>query len=102
MDCRAAVGCHSGTDVPFGYMADPMTRRARQNAHKHFDAIWKGPRRSMGRTNAYIWIANKLGIPREDCHISRFDYGRCTEMVSIILECQKELDVIRKGHKSRC
>lgn len=33
MDCDARVGCHPGTDLPLGTLADEVTRRARRAAH---------------------------------------------------------------------
>ena len=67
-DCRAAVGCHPGTFIPLGRMADRTTRQLRTKAHNEFDRLWQTG--LMSRAKAYNWLANQLGIDPSDCHIS--------------------------------
>jgi hypothetical protein len=67
-DCRAAVGCHPGTFIPLGCMADRTTRQLRTKAHNEFDRLWQNG--LMSRAKAYNWLANQLGIDPSDCHIS--------------------------------
>lgn len=83
-DCKALVGCHKGTDVPMGRMADGPTRKARQKAHAHFDPLWKKGR--LSRQGTYNWLAEQLGIHIDECHISWFDYDTCMRVVEI---CKK-------------
>lgn len=77
--CKASVGCHFGTSIPLGRMADRDTRRERRRTHKYFDKLWQeglfGSRRS-----AYIWLSQELGIKRSVCHIGLFDYNTCIEV----------------------
>jgi hypothetical protein len=35
------------------------------------------------RGEAYAWLAEKLGIPVQRCHIGEFDATRCREVVRI-------------------
>jgi hypothetical protein len=67
-DCRASVGCHPGTDIPLGRMADRATRALRSKAHLAFDKLWNGG--LMTRTKAYAWLAAQLEIEHSQCHIS--------------------------------
>lgn len=67
-DCKAAVGCHPGTEIPLGRMASRKIRRLRAKAHEEFDQLWKSS--LMTRSKAYQWLAGKLNIQVEECHIS--------------------------------
>lgn len=67
-DCKAAVGCHPGTEIPLGRMADRRIRKLRANTHKVFDQLWKSG--AMSRSKAYQWLAGSLQINVDDCHIS--------------------------------
>lgn len=53
---------------------------ARHQAHLAFDPIWKLGHKK--RSGAYLWLAYKLGIPVEDCHISRFDVATCERVIA--------------------
>jgi hypothetical protein len=67
-DCRAAVGCHPGTVIPLGRMADRATRQLRTKAHEEFDKLWQSG--LMSRSKAYNWLAAALEIDPSQCHIS--------------------------------
>lgn len=67
-DCKAAVGCHPGTFIPLGRMADRSTRQLRTKAHNEFDRLWQSG--LMTRRKAYNWLASELGIDESQCHIS--------------------------------
>lgn len=82
VDCNAAVGCHPGTDIPLGKMADRATRQWRKKAHEAFDPIWKETK-WLTRYKAYAWLASKLGIKTEDCHISWFNAKTCQRVIEI-------------------
>ena len=69
--CDARVGCHEGTTRPLGELANSELRDYRMRAHDEFDYIWKSG--YMSRGQAYRWLASKLRIPREKCHIGKFD-----------------------------
>lgn len=81
--CSAYVGCHPGTVIPLGTLADQPTLNARKEAHKAFDPLWKdGP---FTRKEAYKYLAEQLGIQREDCHISWFNIDMCKKVVDVAL-----------------
>lgn len=96
--CGAYVGCHklgawiwkagkkvvSDGTIPLGRLANAELRQAKQAAHAAFDPTWKD--RGQPRRTAYAWLAHKLGIPVDDCHIGEFDVERCRRVVAIVKE----------------
>ncbi len=77
--CHAHVGCHPGTAIPMGTLADQETRHARTLAHLALDPLSS----HMTRTQAYKWLAHQLGIKHRQCHISWFDLNTCHLVVAI-------------------
>lgn len=71
------VGCHNGTDKPFGTMANARLRYYRQRAHRAFDPLWSNKTADMSRTEAYYWLASRINVPLEECHIALFDEETC-------------------------
>ena len=96
--CGAWVGCHKGTDVPFGRLADARLRYWRVEAHAAFDPIWgkkaKGPKDQgcCGRTPAYRWLAGKLGVHPDKCHIGLFDEELCQRTIDACAEFRIWID----------
>ena len=66
--CKAYVGCHEGTKIPLGVLADRSTRNLRVKAHEELDKLWRSG--LMSRAKAYNWLAGELGIDTSQCHIS--------------------------------
>jgi ssDNA-binding Zn-finger/Zn-ribbon topoisomerase 1 len=93
--CDAYVGCHPGTETPLGRLADKELRFWKMRAHKYFDVLWKAKviqkrkeegrkyKRRYARNAAYEWLANELGIKKEDCHIGMFDVQMCQQVAEI-------------------
>jgi hypothetical protein len=81
--CEARVGMHPFTNIPLGTLADIATREARKAAHVSFDGSWRG---RCGRREAYEWLAGKLEIPVERCHIGMMDTETCQRVVTICRE----------------
>lgn len=79
--CDASVGCHPGTTKPLGRLADADLRREKMAAHAAFDPLWKSGK--MKRGMAYGWLAKKLNIEKEHCHIGMFDAEMCRRVVEI-------------------
>lgn len=79
--CDAYVGCHPGTTIPLGRLANAELRAAKIAAHTTFDRLWRrGP---MSRKEAYAWLAGKLDIPVQYCHIGHFDVTDCRRVVDV-------------------
>lgn len=83
--CGARVGCHPGTVIPLGTLANADLRRARIEAHGAFDQIWDG-RGGTLRSEAYSWLANELGVAVVDCHIGMFSLETCQRVIEICRE----------------
>jgi hypothetical protein len=49
--------------------AGPVIKALRHKAHLSFDRIWREG--LMSRTQAYYWLAKKLGIPERGAHMGR-------------------------------
>lgn len=82
---RAWVGCHEGTEKPFGTLANAELRMARMAAHAALDPIWQSGK--VRRVAAYQWLALKLGINVHDCHVGQFDLETCRRVIEICREC---------------
>lgn len=79
-DCKAKVGCHPGTDIPLGTLADAATQKARMAAHQAFDPIWKG-KGPQARSRAYRALARAMNQPA--AHISWFNRDDCEKVVEL-------------------
>lgn len=87
--CKAWVGCHRDSDKPFGRLANAELRKLKTATHSAFDPIWldgdKRQRRQR-RVKAYTWLAEKMGIDADECHIGMFDEGMCQQAIKICKE----------------
>jgi len=87
--CGAHVGCHRDTQKPLGTPAGPATRKARNQAHAAFDALWKrkAARDQVSAREArkagYTWLAKQMGLEREDTHIGMFTVAQCAQVVAL-------------------
>lgn len=79
--CDARVGCHDGTQNPKGKMANAEVRALRVQAHAVFDPVWK--KTSKSRADAYKWLAKKMGITTEKCHIGNFNKYECERVIKL-------------------
>ena len=43
----------------------------------------------MKRGEAYRWLAERLSMAREDCHIGMFDVADCQRVVEACIELRK-------------
>jgi hypothetical protein len=68
--------------MPFGTLANAVLRSARTSAHAVFDPLWQSGR--MRRTEAYVWLADQLGVPFEQAHISMFDVNQCMRLMDAV------------------
>lgn len=77
--CKGAtyVGCHKGTNEPLGTMATARLRYYRKRAHAAFDPLWKNKTAKMDRDEAYWWLASRMGLEKDECHIAMFDEEQC-------------------------
>jgi hypothetical protein len=73
--CRAYVGCHPGTTKHLGLLANAELRKLKSHVHTAFDPLWR--HHGMTRAQAYLWLAEGLGIDRRQCHVGMFNEERC-------------------------
>ena len=95
LDCDARVGVHQGTDKALGRLANAELRKAKKEAHRYFDALWKAQAkqtppnyspqkwRRKCRSNAYKWLSEQLQVPVQFCHIGMFDVEYCYKIVEL-------------------
>jgi hypothetical protein len=93
--CDAYVGCHPGTETPLGRLANKELRKWKLAAHAAFDPLWKRKlekrraergaeyKKAYARGSAYKWLAEQLGVSREECHIGMFDVATCRRVVAL-------------------
>lgn len=53
---------------------------ARQAAHAAFDQLWSN---NQERSQAYRWLASKLEISLDECHISKFGVNQCNRVIDL-------------------
>ena len=81
-DCSASVLTHLDSDKPLGTMAKPRVRNKRRKVHAHLDILWKTFK--WDRDMCYSWLAVRLGIPKEQCHVAQFDEDMCDNALRVL------------------
>ena len=81
--CNARVGCHPGTDRALGTAADYETRNARMATHALLDPFWKN-NKQIKRGDVYRYLAARLGIEQDDCHVGMFSAWQCYKANDIL------------------
>lgn len=82
--CDAYVGCHPGTETPLGRVANAELRAAKMAAHAAFDPLWRT--KKLSRSQAYTQLAERMGLPKEDCHIGMFTMVQCEQVRRVSTE----------------
>lgn len=81
--CFAYVGCHKGTNIPLGRLANAELRYWKMQAHAAFDPLWQYGKFRGCRNAAYAWLAERMNLPVEKTHIGMFDVGQCKKAIHI-------------------
>ncbi len=92
--CGAYVGCHSGTEQPYGTPANKELRHLRMRTHELFDPYWE--KHGMTRTEAYAFLANRLKVPTAECHIGMFDAEQCKRAIQIAQKYERYIEQVMK------
>jgi len=85
-DCNATHGAHAD-GTPLGVPGDEYTRFVRRVAHEAFDKLWiKAPKddQQEARTQAYRWLAIRLGLKKDEAHIGMFDVETCDRVIEVV------------------
>ncbi len=80
--CKAYSGCHKGQGRPRGTLANEELRQLRRKVHWLFDPMWKNT--GIKREDGYVWLARKLNIPLQCCHIGLFDVELCQRAIGLL------------------
>lgn len=80
--CNSYVGVHKRTNEPLGRLANEQLRILKRKCHDAFDPIWQQGK--MKRNDVYILLAERMGIPKEQCHFGMFDVEQCKEALKAI------------------
>lgn len=81
--CRASVGVHKGRPrEPLGILATPPMKSWKKLCHSLFDPIWKSGR--VNRGWLYGRLAQKMGIPKSECHFGHFTEERLKQAWNIL------------------
>lgn len=88
-NCGAYVGTHKPRpDEAFGLLATKEMRDMKMKCHTLFDEKWKNEptskKRYIARRNAYLWLADQLKIPIENCHFGYFDMSMLNKAYQIL------------------
>lgn len=77
--CWAYVGTHPD-GRPLGTPANRELRRARQLLHvRQVDPLWLNQPEKNARTMVYAFLAERLGLTADECHVGCFDLERCRD-----------------------
>lgn len=82
--CDSRVGTYEGTPIPLGSLAGPLTVELRRRCHQAFDTLWKHG--MMSRDEAYLWLANAMGLPLYAAHIGKFNNEQCIKLLRLLRE----------------
>lgn len=66
--------------------ADDETRKARSEAHKVFDVLWKGTSTGVTRSTVYRSLAYYLDLPYDLTHIGMFSAGQCAQVMLFVTD----------------
>jgi len=83
-DCRGAHGAHQD-GRPKGKPGNAATRRARIEAHRLFDQIWK-LKLVRNRGAAYQWMRNAMGLRKHEAHIGEFSIDQCEKLLKLVYQ----------------
>lgn len=118
-DCDATHGAHPD-GRPLGVPADKPTKRARMRAHEAFDPLWRNAPQhydirdevgtpehgeavrkiqKVARVRCYRWLAHRLRMDVDECHIGMFDAFTCELVVKVCRGVRP--DDVRRWYKGR-
>ncbi len=82
--CDSYVGLHPKTDLPLGKLADRFERQARKDNKRYFMEVLS--LHDWSRNQGYAWLAERMGIPKSDCHWGLFSVRQANMAGSICKE----------------
>ena len=88
--CKSC-GAYTGTHRPrpreaLGLLADEPMRKGKVACHELFDSMWRGKKKAhKKRKDLYAWLADRMGVPVEECHFGYFDIQQLRRAYRILL-----------------
>ena len=79
--CRGTHGAFPD-GRPLGKPANKEAKKARVQAHKVFDLIWR--EKHKPRAAAYTWMRKRMGLSKEEAHIGLFDRLQCEALIALV------------------
>jgi hypothetical protein len=98
-------GAYTGTHRPrpreaLGLLADVPMRKGKVACHDLFDSMWKGkPKAQKKRKDLYLWLADEMGVPFEECHFGYFDIQQLRQAYRIMMSVRDK--VLRYDNNGR-
>jgi ssDNA-binding Zn-finger/Zn-ribbon topoisomerase 1 len=83
-ECRGTHGAHAD-GRPKGTPGNAVTKKARIEAHRIFDQIWKSGL-VKNRGAAYKWMQKAMGISRSEAHIGEFSIKQCEKLMRLVYQ----------------
>lgn len=84
------VGTYRDNVTSLGRLADQELRRLKNKGHRTFDPLWKNKTFFKSQTEAYQWLSQQMGLPRELTHFGMFSVEQCEEAIYLCEELVKK------------
>ena len=78
-ECDMYVGCHPGTFMTLGTLANDRLRALRWRVHKSIDILWKSGK--MNRDEVYEELAIILDIEPSKAHVGKMTKEQCEKVI---------------------
>ena len=85
--CDSYVGTHKEDGTALGRLANKLLRQHKKVAHDWFDRLWR--EQWYDRDEAYDWLSEQIGTPRDYTHIGMFNIKTCKKVIQV---CTKYLE----------
>ncbi len=83
-ECDSYVGVHPNTVIPLGTLANRAMRDARKKHKPKFFALLK--KKGWARNKGYKWLAEAMGLSRQETHWGMFDVEQCEKAGRLCVE----------------
>jgi len=83
-ECKGSHGAHSD-GKPKGKPGNAATKKARIEAHRLFDLIWK-ENLVRNRGAAYSWMQKAMSLSKAEAHIGEFSIEQCEKLLRAVYQ----------------
>ena len=80
--CTTTQKVDQETGEPIGVPAGEKLKAERKKAHEVFEIWW--PEEGIDRQEAHIWLAEEMGMARDECKIGNMDMEQCGRVIQLI------------------